>query len=104
MGFLGLGEDAHLQLKMRRVKNIEGLQRRRVLRGGRWRRVADESQVVNNELEALRSHIPLALGDCVDLAKFVLEAISEINIRHLDENGNYTCQFSTFALCGYVCA
>ncbi|KAL6188592.1 hypothetical protein ACLB2K_039984 [Fragaria x ananassa] len=26
----------------------------------------------------------------------------QINIGHLDENGNYTGQFSTFALCGYV--
>ncbi|RXH70570.1 hypothetical protein DVH24_013316 [Malus domestica] len=90
MGFLGLGEDAHLQLKRRRVKNIEGPQRR-VLKGGRWRGVADESQVVvledefwrfvtakKNEFEALRSHIPLALGDCVDPVKFVLEAILEV--------------------------
>ncbi|CAL8989647.1 unnamed protein product [Prunus brigantina] len=30
------------------------------------------------ELEALRSQMPLALADCVDPAKFVLEAISEV--------------------------
>ncbi|BFG34341.1 hypothetical protein CerSpe_206150 [Prunus speciosa] len=26
----------------------------------------------------------------------------QINVGHLDENGIYTGQFSTFALCGYV--
>ncbi|KAM0963939.1 hypothetical protein EV2_023674 [Malus domestica] len=87
MGFLRLGEDAHLQLKViffgfflrfgsgrrqrRKVKNMEGLQRQRVLRGGQRQDDVDESQVVmlkmdyggfwrfvtakKKELEALRS-------------------------------------------------
>ncbi|KAM2696213.1 hypothetical protein EV1_040624 [Malus domestica] len=94
MGFLGLREDAHLQLKRMRVKNMEGPQRRQVLRGGRRQGIANESQVIvleeglwgglwrfvttnKKEFEALRSQMPLALGDCVDPGKFMLEAISE---------------------------
>ncbi|KAM1675469.1 hypothetical protein ACFX1Q_041016 [Malus domestica] len=46
MGFLGLREDAHLQLKRRRVKNMEGPQRQQVLRGGRRQGIANESQVI----------------------------------------------------------
>ncbi|KAM1086946.1 hypothetical protein ACFX2H_012473 [Malus domestica] len=42
--------------------------------GGFWRFVTARKK----ELEALRSQMPLALGDCVDPAKFVLEAISEV--------------------------
>ncbi|KAM1019684.1 hypothetical protein ACFX2J_040882 [Malus domestica] len=86
MGFLGLREDAHLQLKRRRVKNMEGPQRQQVLRGGRRQGIANESQVIvleeglwgglwrfvtanKKEFEALRSQMPLALSDCVDPGK-----------------------------------
>ncbi|CAN6711179.1 unnamed protein product [Malus baccata var. baccata] len=40
---------------------------------GFWRFVTARK----NKLEALRLQMPLALGDCVNLAKFVLEVISE---------------------------
>ncbi|TQE04540.1 hypothetical protein C1H46_009847 [Malus baccata] len=42
--------------------------------GGFWRFVTARKK----ELEALTLQMPLALGDCVNLAKFVLEVISEV--------------------------
>ncbi|KAL5541564.1 hypothetical protein UlMin_009274 [Ulmus minor] len=42
--------------------------------GGFWRFVTGNKK----ELEALRAQMPLALAECVDPAKFVLEAISEV--------------------------
>lgn len=41
---------------------------------GLWRFVTGKKK----ELDALRAQMPLALADCVDPAKFVLEAISEV--------------------------
>jgi hypothetical protein len=42
--------------------------------GGFWRFVTGKKK----ELEALRDQMPLALTECIDPAKFVLEAISEV--------------------------
>ncbi|KAM1553591.1 hypothetical protein ACFX1Z_006452 [Malus domestica] len=42
--------------------------------GGFWRFVTARKK----EFEGLRSQMPVALGDCVDPAKFVLEAISKV--------------------------
>ncbi|KAM3016556.1 hypothetical protein FF2_000561 [Malus domestica] len=51
--------------------------------GGFWRFMMTRKK----ELEALRLQMPLALGDCVNLAKFVLEATSEV-IEELPSENN----------------
>ncbi|XP_004296834.1 PREDICTED: 40S ribosomal protein S21-2-like isoform 1 [Fragaria vesca subsp. vesca] len=56
----------------------------------------------NEEGQITELYIPRKCSATNRLITSKDHASVQINIGHLDENGNYTGQFSTFALCGYV--
>lgn len=68
---------------------------------------------INSDLGFLINQPKLILGFLISLCNSCSSATNrlitskdhasvQINIGHLDENGNYTGQFTTFALCGFV--
>ncbi|KAM5568991.1 small ribosomal subunit protein eS21y [Rosa sericea] len=56
----------------------------------------------NEEGQITELYIPRKCSATNRLITSKDHASVQINIGHLDENGIYTGQFSTFALCGYV--